>query len=239
MTEEYCNQCGGTLTVPHDDSPYGLVGAKVRGHYHSVHLSDGSDYTFSLCELCLRQMFDEFAIKPRVESVFDEDTLVETPYADDKSWYLHTLWRDAKGLEKKLAEDLCNATEDCPNESKYRGFSSGFLTNECVCEEHNNRLGTWLSSDVWVDKELLRSVQVVPEHRSPEEKKLIAGVWLRTFGEAKSWTYPAECIRDYLDAVESEIPVRRLKYPDIISWDPDTQQLGIHFILADPLILKM
>jgi len=61
-----CNGCGGGLCVHDDDVPYGLVDAAVSGAYSSTHLSDLTNYKFSLCEGCLRKLFDGFAKKPHI-----------------------------------------------------------------------------------------------------------------------------------------------------------------------------
>jgi len=64
-----CNACGGCL-CPGDsadhESPHGLVEAKVSGGYSSPALSDCTNYAFSICEACLRKIFDGFAVKPKI-----------------------------------------------------------------------------------------------------------------------------------------------------------------------------
>ena len=64
-----CNACGGCL-CPGDpgnhDVPHGLVETKVSGGYSSPALSDCTNYKFSICETCLRKIFDGFAIKPEI-----------------------------------------------------------------------------------------------------------------------------------------------------------------------------
>ena len=42
----------------------GLVEITVEGQYLSPVLEDMEEYTFSICERCLKKMFDNFAIKP-------------------------------------------------------------------------------------------------------------------------------------------------------------------------------
>ena len=41
---------------------YGLIEASVTGGYESYALEDMQKYTFSLCEICLKQLFDAFKI---------------------------------------------------------------------------------------------------------------------------------------------------------------------------------
>lgn len=64
-----CNACGGCL-CPSDsanhDVPFGLVDAKVSGGYNSPALSDCTNYKFSICESCLRKIFDGFVVKPEI-----------------------------------------------------------------------------------------------------------------------------------------------------------------------------
>jgi hypothetical protein len=72
-----CNQCGESCLPPtcHTyDEPctfekiknrfYGLINAEISGGFDSygpkTGLSDGINYSFSLCEKCLKKMFDNF-----------------------------------------------------------------------------------------------------------------------------------------------------------------------------------
>jgi len=59
-----CNNCGKSLSGPEPGDFYGLVETMVRGGYSSDGLVDGEIYTFSLCETCLKKMFDAFKIPP-------------------------------------------------------------------------------------------------------------------------------------------------------------------------------
>ena len=47
-----CNKCG--KTCKHDDNFCGLLEAAVQGGYDSTHLEDMKEYSFSLCEECLK-----------------------------------------------------------------------------------------------------------------------------------------------------------------------------------------
>ena len=44
---------------------YGLIDANVQGGYESVELSDCVEYTFSLCEKCLKELFVSFKTPPK------------------------------------------------------------------------------------------------------------------------------------------------------------------------------
>lgn len=64
-----CNKCGERMTNSfdvHDNNVYGLVETSVSGGYASPHLFDMTSYIFSLCEKCLRNLFGECKIPPRV-----------------------------------------------------------------------------------------------------------------------------------------------------------------------------
>ncbi len=43
---------------------YGLIEVTVSGGYHSFTLEDLTQYTFSMCEGCLKKLFDTFKIPP-------------------------------------------------------------------------------------------------------------------------------------------------------------------------------
>lgn len=61
-----CNKCGKSCGLPDGESNnswYGLIEHTVRGGYFSKHLEDMTNYTFSLCEPCLSELFDSFLIK--------------------------------------------------------------------------------------------------------------------------------------------------------------------------------
>ena len=76
LTEDIlCNKCGNSCNVvslPGVDALdindyYGLIEASVSGGYCSTGLEDGKVYTFSLCENCLKELFDGFKLKVQVE----------------------------------------------------------------------------------------------------------------------------------------------------------------------------
>jgi hypothetical protein len=131
-----CNNCGGSLLVDKEHGEQyidGLIDAKVSGGYFSNHLSDCRSYNFSLCEKCLRKMFDEFKIPPTVKDYLHGN---DVSYAEDQDWYRYTVWRDSGGKEAKLPTGICNYREYCQAPVKYRKFISGFLTSDSYCEVH-------------------------------------------------------------------------------------------------------
>lgn len=68
ITEDIiCNKCGKSC-IPKTNlinEAYGLIEASVSGGYDSIFLRDEQSYTFSLCEECLKEMFDNFLIPPK------------------------------------------------------------------------------------------------------------------------------------------------------------------------------
>jgi len=131
-----CNNCGGSLLVDKEHGEQyidGLIDAKVSGGYFSNHLSDCRSYNFSLCEKCLRKMFDEFKIPPTVKDYLHGN---DVSYAEDQDWYRYTVWRDSGGKEAKLPTGICNYREYCQAPAKYRAFVSSFLTSDIYCEVH-------------------------------------------------------------------------------------------------------
>jgi hypothetical protein len=60
ITDILCNKCGQSCKK--ECGFLGLIEAKVSGGFDSYPLSDGVNYTFSICEHCLNSMFDKFKI---------------------------------------------------------------------------------------------------------------------------------------------------------------------------------
>ena len=62
-----CNKCGDSCLIPigkHTEikESTGLIEQTISGSYLSPHLEDCTNYTFSLCEKCLIELFEEFEI---------------------------------------------------------------------------------------------------------------------------------------------------------------------------------
>jgi hypothetical protein len=93
-----CNACGGCLCPNEESAPYGLVEAKVSGGYGSPALSDCTNYKFSICETCLRKIFDGFTIKPKIS---------EYTLGDDASGDVMTTeqYEEEAALRKKMDEE--------------------------------------------------------------------------------------------------------------------------------------
>lgn len=134
-SERLCNLCGEYL-CPKDDeqSPYGLVDAEVSAGYFSYHLSDMTRYTFSLCEKCLREIFNRCKIKPEINGALSADD-----YNDDQKQYEYLLFRDNGEHHQAYLEARCNQTIKCPNKTLYTlRYTEDTFTEECACEEHKD-----------------------------------------------------------------------------------------------------
>jgi len=70
----HCNKCGAdcqkfATNVNKEKFSvgyYGLIDAEVRGGYESTELSDCVEYKFSLCEKCIKELFDSFKNPPKI-----------------------------------------------------------------------------------------------------------------------------------------------------------------------------
>jgi hypothetical protein len=70
MKEEIlCNKCGNSCcNIPKEldyISNSGMIDCKVYGGYFSEKLEDFATYTFSLCENCICELFNQFKIPVR------------------------------------------------------------------------------------------------------------------------------------------------------------------------------
>ena len=61
-----CNKCGKSCIVKQyvENQNYGLLNAQVFGGYFSPSLEDDTEYKFSMCEPCLKILFESFVINP-------------------------------------------------------------------------------------------------------------------------------------------------------------------------------
>jgi hypothetical protein len=127
--------------------PHGLHDAQVIGGYDSYHLFDMSKYTFSFCEGCLRKLFVQCKIKPRINDmlfpqVLDGNTPLEE--GEEESWerdqtsYEYRVWYDNGGHHQAYLDKKCNRVKDCPNQAIYTRLYRGEFTEESSCEEHKD-----------------------------------------------------------------------------------------------------
>ena len=87
-----CNKCGKSCIPGKYDEVYdgyGLIEKTVIGGYWSPELYDDVSYTFSLCEGCLRELFDSCKIPPQTKGggliCHDEEREYETKEIREKN----------------------------------------------------------------------------------------------------------------------------------------------------------
>lgn len=111
ITDILCNKCGGSL-VPEPCKKhkfkefYGLVEANVVGGFFSEHLSDEEVYEFSLCEFCLKKLFDSFVYPAFKDKERCEASIMDNFLKDYSQEDLKVFFDDLKNKHIKTAEDL-------------------------------------------------------------------------------------------------------------------------------------
>lgn len=158
-----------------DTSPHGLVEARVSGGYHSFHLMDCTSYTFSLCEKCLRSLFDGFAVPPFVRDSngwTDEDGGPHT-YTRDREAYEDRLWVESGSMKENYLAGLCTATKKCNKVARWTFLDEpkdafDLYARDAVCDDHVpwevNAVGrravpSWLVPKQEITLERLRALQ--------------------------------------------------------------------------------
>jgi hypothetical protein len=149
-----CNRCGECmrpLGTHNEQYSHGLEKAEVTGGYDSYHLFDCTTYRFSICEKCLREVFNQFKIKPTVIDQTSSDNK-EDPWELDQRAYEYRVWKDEGGHHKAYMEKRCNSVKDCFNRAVYTLLHNGDFTEDSACEEHktarcysNTRLTKFIS----------------------------------------------------------------------------------------------
>jgi hypothetical protein len=150
--EYLCNACGGSLLPEYPEwwlrmhggrekggnhnTPHGLVDASVTGGYDSKHIFDMTTYEWSMCEKCLRAMFETFKIPPRVD-VYNGGA---EPYEKDSEHYKFRMWERSGAALAWAREGKCNGAFECPNKTTHRLFYNHNYIGEddSRCEEHQN-----------------------------------------------------------------------------------------------------
>jgi hypothetical protein len=140
--EILCNMCGGCmcpLGTHNEQYPHGLHEAVVVGGYDSYHLFDMNRYTFSFCEKCLRELFNQCKIKPMVHEMnsYGSDR-IDIAWDHDQKEYEYRLWVDGGGYHQAYLDRKCNFVKDCPNTAVYTQLLSDEFTEGCCCEEHKD-----------------------------------------------------------------------------------------------------
>jgi hypothetical protein len=148
-----CNLCGDSLCYaanlsnpPYEgygaQTPFGLYNAKVMGGYESFHLLDMNEYTFSLCEHCLRKLFMQCKIPPKVQYSDNSDHPSKYGFAQDQEYYEFRVWENDGGCHQAYLNGKCNRVKNCPNDAIYtRLHNDDQFTENCMCEEHKETFG--------------------------------------------------------------------------------------------------
>lgn len=193
-----CNRCAGSLMplvykenrpsgehFGDNSGPHGLVDAEVSGGYHSHFLNDMSNYRFSLCEKCLRELFTSFKVPPKVWLYPPSDT---DTYADDLEAFNRRLWRQSDAFEARFAEGRCNANEACNNKATVVKFCSESMTSELSCDEHKGR--SLASNNREVPIGLLQGLPYISAYKGTytvEQCRQMTSAWLNTMGQKSVW----------------------------------------------------
>lgn len=136
-----CNMCGESMCpigTMNEQIPHGLHNVKIEGGYDSYHLLDMTQYTFSFCEKCLRQMFMACKIKPEVSDFnFNE---IPLDFEQDQISYEYRVWVDNGWHHQAYLNKKCNAIKDCPNTAIFTLLHDDKdFTENTFCEEHKNK----------------------------------------------------------------------------------------------------
>jgi hypothetical protein len=135
-----CGECMCPLGTHNEQSPNGLYLATVMGGYDSYELLDCHNYTFSLCEKCLRNIFQQAKIKPEIREVslgmLEQNRPIS--WEEDNGWYEYKVWKDAGNHHLNYMNKQCNATKDCPNKALYTVWYSDEFSEDALCEEHKD-----------------------------------------------------------------------------------------------------
>lgn len=134
-----CGECMCPIGTMNEQYPHGLHNASVVGGYDSYHLFDMTEYTFSFCEKCLRQLFMKCKIKPQINDIdFHNNKINEYSWDDDQIPYEYKLWKDSGAHHQAYLDKKCNAIKDCPNTAIYSVLFSDDFTEDTSCEEHKD-----------------------------------------------------------------------------------------------------
>lgn len=143
--EILCNMCGGYMSgilgTPNEQAIYGLYNAKVSGGYDSHYLFDMTEYTFNLCEKCLRQLFMQCLIKPGIHEFVGGDQ--EANWETDQRAYEYQEWKKTGGHHQAYMNGKCNTIKDCQNDAIFTLMLHGEFTEECACQFHSEIYQTY------------------------------------------------------------------------------------------------
>ena len=198
-----CNMCSGSMSPaegPNKEYDHGLVNCVVTGSYDSYHIFDLTNYKFSICELCLRNMFNSFEIPPSVEDSHDG----EESYEEDLKAYQNRLWKDAGGFQRNFENGICNDDKDCLNKAEWRELNMFQLTDNIYCNDHINNMPDCDLAFLSFDK--ANGIHSINEEQSLEDKKILCNLILDSLSgkDLYHFRYLPECFNDVVGFVENE-----------------------------------
>jgi hypothetical protein len=136
-----CGECARPLGTHNEQYSHGLEDEVIIGGYDSYHLFDMTSYTFTFCEKCLRNLFNQCKIPPAVDSNNFDGGSEPYDYAKDREEYEYRLWKDNGGHHQAYLDRKCNFVKDCSNKAEYTQIISNDFTEGCCCEEHKELWG--------------------------------------------------------------------------------------------------
>ncbi len=149
-----CNRCGGSMYPPKETMnsqvAHGLHEVKLTGGYESDGLLDLHRYTFSLCETCIRHIFMECRIPPRVERV-SAGMLGWEPvsFGDDQEVWEYMEWKRSGGHATARLHRICNATKACGQPAIFSvTYSEGHVSDDCLCEAHKGHYKNCINATI-------------------------------------------------------------------------------------------
>lgn len=184
-----CNKCGEGLCPAFEShgftDAYGLVEAEVDGGYFSDDLSDMTVYVFSLCERCLRGIFDACKVPPLVVDLGDGS---REDYAEHAAALVRRAWQ-REHAAARFGTGRCNYEEACEGKAEHVCFLSQDMTTSAYCAEHaavpyamNTR---FLPAHAFAGQLVSREAR---EAWSPVQHEAHAGAWLAlTAPERATW----------------------------------------------------
>ena len=135
-----CNLCGGPMCPEPQPNrneyvvPRGLYRSVICGAYDSPHLSDNISYEFNLCELCLRKLFAQCIIPPKMGG-YGYST-----YQEDQQDYEYAMSLKNGKHHQAYLDGKCNQIISCPNDAIYTiMYPKGEFTEQATCEDHKHR----------------------------------------------------------------------------------------------------
>lgn len=151
-----CGECMCPLGTMNEQIPHGLYNAQVQGGYDSYHLADCSEYEFSFCEKCLRDLFTKCKIPPIMHNYLST-MKPELNYLEELINYEHKIWKDSGGHHQAYLNGKCNSVKDCPNDAIYTMmYDVDTFSEDSLCEEHsvirlrsrNSKLTKFISNEL-------------------------------------------------------------------------------------------